>query len=271
MVQQLESARAKIARGAQHFAVLARACQDFTDSQPHEVVVAFEPAERCWVARLRVREHPPHNLSLVLGDLVHNARSALDHAAWQVACLRCSEDDLMKPRVRPGISFPITQHPNEFAAHPLLRYIPEEAVEVFERTQPYQGSAGTERHWLALLNRMWNADKHRLLHPTFALTWLGKTTFAPGGIFLEDFEGGAEIESLISEDQGIEDGAKVALVRFAAGPHPRTQTVRVQQQPPAHIVFGAGRGMFGGEKPGRGAIRDGAVVDDEDEPERRGD
>lgn len=96
----LESARAKITRGVEHYAALARACQDFTDSQPHDVTVDFEADVGCYVARFNVRKEPPHNLSLILGDLVHNPRAALDHAAWQAACLCNSEQDLLRPGTR---------------------------------------------------------------------------------------------------------------------------------------------------------------------------
>lgn len=245
MTEHLESARAKITRSAEHYAALAKACQEFTDSQPHEVTVDFDPDVGCYVAHFHVRRHPPNDLSLILGDLVHNARSALDHAAWQVACLRNAEEDLLKPKTRGLIAFPITQRPNEFANHALLRFITQEARAVFERHQPYHKADEPERHWLALLNRMWNADKHRLLHPSFALSSVGKTGFAPAALVLKDMEGGFEIESLLHGAEGIEDGAKIAHIRFAAGPSPRTQRVRVQTQPPAHIVFGTGRDTCG--------------------------
>jgi hypothetical protein len=242
--EQLASARAKVTRSAEHYATLAHACRDFTASQPHEVTVDFDAELGCYVAHFHVRRHPPHDLSLILGDLVHNARSALDHAAWQVACLRNAEEDLLKPKTRGLISFPITRHANEFARHPLLRFIPQEAQAVFERHQPYHGTQ-PHRHWLALLNRMWNADKHRLVHPSFALSEVGKTGFAPAAVVLKDMEGGFEIESLLDAEEGIEDGAKIAHVRFKAGARPRTQRVRVQTQPRAHIVFGVGEDSCG--------------------------
>jgi hypothetical protein len=49
------------------------------------------------------------------------------------------------------------------------------------------------------------------------------------------------MESLLDAEEGIDDGAKIAHIRFKAGARPRTQRVRVQTQPPAHIVFGTGR------------------------------
>jgi hypothetical protein len=243
-VIDLESARAKITRGVEHYAALARACQDFTDSQPHEVTIDFEADVGCYVARFNVRKEPPHKLSLILGDLIHNARAALDHAAWQAACLCNSEQDLLRPGTRTLISFPITTHPNEFAKHSVLRFVPEAAKAVFEWAQPYHGPDGPEDHWLARLNRMWNADKHRLLHPTFALASVGKTGFVPRSIHIED--AGVEIESLIPQGgYGIEDGAKIAHIRFPGGPKPDAQGVDVKTQPPAHIVFGTGRDACG--------------------------
>lgn len=239
MTTQLESARAKVLWSIDHYETLARACQAFTDSTPHEVTVKFDADVGYYVARFHVRQQPSADLSLILGDLIHNVRSALDHAAWQVALLENSGARLRRDRSK--ISFPITQRPEEFARHPILAYVSEAAKAVFERAQPYNGPDGPEHHWLAIVNRMWNADKHRLLHPTFALTWIGKTGFVPAAIDVDDLLGGVEIESVIREEDGIEDGAEVAHIRFTSGPRPHMQEVRVKTQPPAHVVFGSGQ------------------------------
>jgi hypothetical protein len=44
--------------------------------------------------------------------------------------------------------------------------IPDEAVAIIKQAQPYHWGDDRGRHEIALLNAMWNHDKHRLLHAT---------------------------------------------------------------------------------------------------------
>ena len=48
------------------------------------IVAESDPNTGDQVFKFRVRAPIPVDLSLVIGDAVHNLRSALDHLAWQL-------------------------------------------------------------------------------------------------------------------------------------------------------------------------------------------
>jgi hypothetical protein len=105
-------------------------------------------------------------LAVILGDAIHNMRSALDHLAVAIA-----------PRSRQGSTyFPIVLEDIE-AAGPLTRDVaaarerfdkstlgmPEGAIQLIRQYQPYRAATELERRTnaLAILNRLDNADKHK--------------------------------------------------------------------------------------------------------------
>lgn len=53
---------------------------------------------------------PPLYLGLILGEMVHNLRSALDQLAWQLALSHVGEATLSDPRIGNLIVFPITAY-----------------------------------------------------------------------------------------------------------------------------------------------------------------
>jgi hypothetical protein len=100
----------------------------------------------------------------IIGDCLHNAASALDHLAFQLAILHTGTltSDLARTT-----HFPIYGTPQEFRDNlPKLRAIGPDQVAPLERLQPYHGIKGANYHWLMILKRLSNLDKHRTLHTT---------------------------------------------------------------------------------------------------------
>jgi hypothetical protein len=128
-----------------------------------------------WAAEVRDDGHrhiwravnPPANnpqWSAMVGDCVHNLRSALDHLAWQL--VRLSGTD--KPQ--PNFNFPIYDHrpgtrkgwwpwSRKFPAMRIARYIKPEMFGLIDGLQPYHGTESGER--LRLIGEINNFDKHR--------------------------------------------------------------------------------------------------------------
>ncbi len=101
---------------------------------------------------------------LLLGECVHNLRSALDNLAFALA--RVHRDPPEKPQ---RIAFPIYQEKTQFEKQGRgnIDQLPGSAAALIERLQPFQrdGSPafGTpERDALVLLQWLSNADKHRV-------------------------------------------------------------------------------------------------------------
>src|SRR5215217_8372120 len=101
----------KMRRAHTHFKALHEAINEFTGRNPYEVINDFKPEISYYAVRFKVREWPSPAWSPILGDIVHNMRSALDHLAWQL---------VLRNRSKPstGNLFPIfTKDPLDPAAH----------------------------------------------------------------------------------------------------------------------------------------------------------
>jgi hypothetical protein len=103
--------------------------------------------------------------SLMIGDILHNLRSALDHLAWQLVILDGGEPDEQT-------QFPIRETPfsekGNFATPQLTPAIRNpEIIDALKKAQPYHGPDGEpirpDRSPLLHLRRLNNIDKHRLL------------------------------------------------------------------------------------------------------------
>lgn len=103
--------------------------------------------------------------SLLLGDAVHNLRTALDHLTYQLALLK---GPIRRER---ELEFPITESLSDWksARKRNLAQLRAADRDVIERYQGYhrldaQLSVGLYFHPLVMLGELDNADKHRLLN-----------------------------------------------------------------------------------------------------------
>jgi hypothetical protein len=100
----------------------------------------------------------PPEWSVVIGEIVHNFRSALDNIVWQLVI-----HDKGNPSARTG--FPICRKPQDFAAArgSKLAGVSARAIAAIEGMQPYH-AAEPHLHGLYVLSELWNIDKHRTVH-----------------------------------------------------------------------------------------------------------
>jgi hypothetical protein len=100
---------------------------------------------------------PKREWGVLIGELVHNLRSGLDHAVYAAAKAPSG-----------STQFPIFTRRSDWdkKAHDMIRSVPDEIADMIEQAQPYRAPKGTDprEHLLAILNRLSNYDKHRLLH-----------------------------------------------------------------------------------------------------------
>ena len=149
----------KFQRAQQHAAELERRVQGFLQSAPFEVYEEEERATGDLLTRVRVHGQPPPELSTVIGDVVHNARTALDHLVWQLVLANGSQ---------PGekTAFPIARSKDSFPSYAkkCLKGVSKQASAAIEELRPYQG--GDQRFWR--LHQLDIEDKHHLLIPVGA-------------------------------------------------------------------------------------------------------
>lgn len=131
----------------------------------------------------------PSDWALVVGDIAHNARTALDHAAWQLVFAAGGTPDRRT-------AFPLlTETPNK----PLMAGLPEDLYRAVEGEQPY--IRGGEVNPARLIHELDRIDKHRILLPTVAVV----ETVAWSGI----------AESSQVRHEALISGGEVARLQFA--------------------------------------------------------
>lgn len=182
-------------------------------------------------------------MGLMVGDVVHNARSALDQAAWLLACRSNPVEELWKPGTARRVSFPVTRDPGRFKTHSVIPFLHEDAIAVLERLQPYQG--GNIPDCLGHLDTLWNIDKHRVIHSLNVNVDTSGVRFRPGAFNPQrDLFEHPPVTTWADPPEAVEDGAEVARMRFHDGLGPPFTVVNVEGQPTCEIAFGSGDFCF---------------------------
>jgi len=92
--------------------VVEREIASFRQRYPVRLTVDRDVDQQAWVFRVWDVREPDADLGLIIGDSVHNARSALDHLAYQLFIVgsgREPDEDEVK-----RISFSICHEPGKF-------------------------------------------------------------------------------------------------------------------------------------------------------------
>jgi hypothetical protein len=142
--------------------------------------------------------------SLILGDFVHNLRTALDHLVWQLVKANGETPDR-------GNEFGIFLDPAPFdgtAGDQDFKGIHPEARRAIRTVQPFSPSNKWETgrfHPLLLLRDLEIVDKHRLIHTI---------TLAPEGVTLTFREplDPAQVEMFDLSGRVLEDGTEVCRI-----------------------------------------------------------
>jgi hypothetical protein len=152
----------KLARARMHAQAFGASVAEW---QSHPLSAHGEISEDRRIYKLVLDEFavvPPVELwGMLIGDCIHNLRSALDNLCFSAARLKC--DPPADPR---GVQFPIfdTKVAYNDSAARTLRQLPDTAVHLLEHFQPFQKGAADEiqKHSLMALQHLSNQDKHRI-------------------------------------------------------------------------------------------------------------
>jgi hypothetical protein len=115
---------------------------------------------------VEVLDTPPPELSLIVGDCLHNLRCALDNLVLELAIAR--NGGPVSSKVESDSGFPVQVQQDTGKLDNMLGDIDEHAKAVIEGLQPYKRGnrlAKTDPLWW--LNKLNNMDKHRLPHLVF--------------------------------------------------------------------------------------------------------
>jgi hypothetical protein len=167
MAHPLDGCREKIRWGEKHLARLREEIDDFfgDPTDPTSLRGHLESTQR---GPFPMSVESPSHWPLIVGDIIHAYRSALDYLAWEVATL-CRTRRGQKGPPSWATLFPISDSPELFEERGRKRLLDfdESEVEMVERFQPYRadprwGVAESLRNLRDLSNR----DKHRALNIT---------------------------------------------------------------------------------------------------------
>lgn len=195
-----DSCHLKLERAKHHLESLNDEIDAFLKAHHCSLVENFDPdtGEKIWVVSDITQ--PPVTLSTIVGDTLHNLRSALDHLVWALV-----ETNGEMPTT--DTAFPIYDEVHSYKSiSPIrLKGISKEARAYIKSEQPCYRGGGSRSQHLSFLEELNNVDKHRHLHLV--------TASSSGGLWSP----GLPVEAASDDrvfvlDGPVEDGTVVARV-----------------------------------------------------------
>lgn len=167
---------AKLSRAQELLNTLSEEIRTFTESGDVGVEIDGGPGDQARIVRLVQKRDPPIRLSVIIGDFLHNTRSALDSVVFALATFYAGRP--LTETEEGALAFPVTFSTKEFESElkrKHLRLLPEDVIDRIRLCQPgYRDErfqtplTAEDLRWvhLAVLKRLSNVDKHRTLHLT---------------------------------------------------------------------------------------------------------
>lgn len=154
----MDSAYLKIKRAEKHYAELMLF---FKKNKPfgYFLETNFKTGERATFAKKN--EDSANEAALIIGDILHNLRSSIDHAYWN-----CTEKHAKSDGERKNIQFPITSTEKslkESVIPGLPSRVSYEFAKALESLKPYRDGGSK---YLCAIHDLDVLDKHKLLVPT---------------------------------------------------------------------------------------------------------
>lgn len=162
--------RLKVERANEHIGQLNAEIRNFSERKPYRIVLEAHANPGMAAFTIRIKESIPERFALIIGDIVHNLRAALDQTACAIIPNGTTDRDA---------AFPIAWSQSTLETAIEKRHIDRadpKAVNLIRSLKPYNG--GNDH--LTGLRDLDDTDKHRLLIPV--ITHMGVTKrFSHGG------------------------------------------------------------------------------------------
>jgi hypothetical protein len=150
----------KLRRAAEHLATLDEQIDEWMDGA-HRYVAELDPQSGKKHIIVKVLNPPPVALRLLIGDCLHNLRSALDNLAYELAVEH--QRGPLPDRYFETSEFPIFKRPMKpHERRKKIGCIHPRAQVTIRRLQPYQHPTAYWLDPLWQLHQLNNVDKHRL-------------------------------------------------------------------------------------------------------------
>jgi len=167
----------KLGRAQEHADTFYRELKTWVDSDPYVIgkkVNADGSRHSNFIENIKVNPSLDR-WACIIGDCIHNLRSALDHFIYAVAIRESGQDPPPSERT---LQFPIADSPEKYGGQ--LWHIKPLSLSVragIERLQPYNRRHPSLPPLLGLLRDLDDLDKHRLLNVVTSQVGEGKFSF----------------------------------------------------------------------------------------------
>jgi hypothetical protein len=196
----------KLAWASYHLDRFEAEVREWRERHTHRYESHFDRESGKQIVRIRFPEPVPTEFRLIIGDCLHNLRSALDNLAYELAVSEHGSSPLPGRHERRS-EFPIfgKRKWSVRERREKIGCINPRAQAIIQRLQPYRRGDKYASDPLWMLNELNNMDKHRVPVVTqVALSaWvdLSDAPYLPGTLNLNlgAFEDGAEIASYIPD------------------------------------------------------------------------
>lgn len=152
---------AKLDWASRQTEALSDAVQAFDAKKPYEGIVKFDEQQSHYVTRLHIKEQPPTDWGLMVGDIVHNLRSSLDCLAYRLMCVNLGRTP--SEAEAKAVQFVLVDDAKDWdqQSKRQLAHVGAKACAAIEGLQPYHAANKDDRHRLSVLRDLANLDKHR--------------------------------------------------------------------------------------------------------------
>lgn len=154
--ERLLRIQTKVERAKRHMDELRAAAKAFLASSPYEGGVKHDDASKERIYFLKSVREPPVTLAAIVGDVLHNLRSALDHLAYELVVIGTGNSG-----PHHHVYFPISEDAARYKDETprKVKGMRPEAIRAIDAVKPYGG--GNDVLWR--LHRLDIIDKHRTL------------------------------------------------------------------------------------------------------------
>jgi hypothetical protein len=175
-MKQITNALRRINRAKKHLDILNREVSVFIASKPYRCAIDKDPQDGCYIFSPYLKDGFPTTWGLLVGEVAHGLRSALDNIAWALAIKRDTHT-----------VFPIYIEENTEFTNRLERLRKDIWTDV-KAVQPYNKHNGEKRrHPLWVLHRIDNIDKHRIILPGVTRIYVATGLLHPKWFFMDGF------------------------------------------------------------------------------------
>lgn len=195
--RSIDGINAKIARAREHHLRLDDELHAYLDSDPLALRKQVEN-DGTIALFLDVTTPPPLTLSVLVGEIVQQLRSAVDHIAWALVTAAGGSAD--------RTVFPVCTTEPEKGVR-VIGGVGEEALARIRDAQPFSSVGDPAVHPLHVLHRLANVDKHRTLHLTVLQAYDAQ-------VFASDPVSGALVGGQLTAGP-LRDGDVLGIFRFS--------------------------------------------------------